>query len=235
MGLAGTERINRIALHPVNPDIAYVAALGTLWSENEERGIFKTTDGGETWEKILYVDTRTGGTDVKIDPFNPEKIYASLWEHRRWPWFFKSGGPGSGMYISWDGGANWKRKTEDDGLPAGELGRITFAPSPAQRGRVYALVEAGQERHAALRRRRRKLDPDQRRITTSRFGPSTTPRSPPIPDNADRVYNIASLLSVSIDGGKTFEMNPVIACCEHPTRSTSTTTPCGSTRTTAAT
>jgi photosystem II stability/assembly factor-like uncharacterized protein len=78
VGLAGSERINRIALHPDNPDIVYVAALGTLWSENEERGIFKTTDGGKTWLKILYADAKSGGTDVKIDPFNPDKIYASL-------------------------------------------------------------------------------------------------------------------------------------------------------------
>jgi photosystem II stability/assembly factor-like uncharacterized protein len=214
MGLAGTERINRIALHPVNPDIAYVAALGTLWSENEERGIFKTTDGGETWEKILYTDARTGGTDVKIDPFNPEKVYASLWEHRRWPWFFKSGGPGSGMYISWDGGESWKRKTEDDGLPAGELGRITFAPSPAQRGRVYALAEA--DKSAMLR----SDDGGESWTRTNEeydiaIRPFYYTEVAADPDNADRVYNIASLLSVSIDGGKTFELNPVIACCEH--------------------
>jgi photosystem II stability/assembly factor-like uncharacterized protein len=214
MGLAGSERINRIALHPSNPDIAYVAALGTLWSENDERGVFKTTDGGKTWKKILYADTRTGASDVKIDPFNPEKIYASLWEHRRWPWFFKSGGPGSGMYISWDGGANWKRKTEDDGLPAGELGRITFAPSQAQRGRVYALVEA--DKSAMLRSDdggeswiRTNEDPN---IAVRPFYYTEVAADP---DNADRVYNIESRLSVSIDGGKTFELNPVIACCEH--------------------
>jgi photosystem II stability/assembly factor-like uncharacterized protein len=112
MGLAGTERINRIALHPSNPDIVYAAALGTLWGGNEERGIFKTTDGGKSWSKILYVDENTGGTDVKLDPFNPDKVYASMWQHRRWPYFFKSGGPGSGMYLSWDGGQSWNRKTD---------------------------------------------------------------------------------------------------------------------------
>ena len=149
IGLENAERINRIALHPDNPAIAYAAALGTLWGENDERGIFKTTDGGETWNKILYVDRKTGGTDIKIDPFNPDKLYASMWQHRRWPWFFKSGGPGSGMYISWDSGNTWKQKTEEDGLPSGELGRITFAPSPAQAGRVYALVEA--DKSAMLR------------------------------------------------------------------------------------
>ncbi|MEK6196159.1 MAG: hypothetical protein N2F24_18245, partial [Deltaproteobacteria bacterium] len=122
-GLERTERINRIALHPADPEIVYAAALGTLWGENEDRGIYKTTDGGQNWEKILYVDPKTGGTDVKLDPFNPDKLYASMWQHRRWPYFFKSGGPGSGLYISWDGGKSWKRKTEDDGLPSGDLGR----------------------------------------------------------------------------------------------------------------
>jgi len=212
MGLAGSERINRIALHPRNPDIVYVAALGTLWSENEERGIFRTTDGGATWEKVLYVDRRTGGTDIKIDPFNPDKLYASLWEFRRWPYFFKSGGSGSGMYISWDGGANWKRKTQDDGLPAGELGRITFAPSPAQRGRVYALVEA--DKSAMLR----SDDGGENWVRTNEdhdiaVRPFYYTEVAADPDNADRVYNIASRLSVSIDAGKTYELNPVIDCC----------------------
>jgi photosystem II stability/assembly factor-like uncharacterized protein len=213
VGLAGSERINRIALHPDNPDIVYVAALGTLWSENEERGIFKTTDGGKTWLKILYADAKSGGTDVKIDPFNPDKIYASLWQHRRWPYFFNSGGPGSGMYVSWDGGASWKRKTEQDGLPAGDLGRITFAPSPALRGRVYALVEA--EKSALLR----SDDGGESWVRTNEdydiaIRPFYYTEVAADPGNADRVYNIASLLSVSIDGGKTFELNPVIACCE---------------------
>jgi photosystem II stability/assembly factor-like uncharacterized protein len=212
MGLAGSERINRIALHPQDPDVVYVAALGTLWGDNDERGIFKTTDGGATWQNILYVDRRTGGTDVKIDPFNPEKIYASMWEHRRWPWFFKSGGPGSGMYISWDGGASWKQKTEDDGLPSGELGRITFAPSPAQRGRVYALAEA--EKSAMLR----SDDGGESWIRTNEdhdiaIRPFYYTEVAADPDNPDRVYNIASRLSVSLDRGKTFEMNPVIDCC----------------------
>jgi photosystem II stability/assembly factor-like uncharacterized protein len=212
-GLADSERINRIALHPDNPDIVYVAALGTLWGENTERGIFKTTDGGQNWQKILYVDDKTGGSDVKIDPFNANRVFASMWQHRRWPWHFKSGGPGSGMYVSWDGGANWSRKTEDDGLPAGDLGRITFAPSAAEPGRVYALVEA--EKSAMLRsndggehwaRVNEQYDVAVRPFYYSEVAAD--------PENADRVYNIESQLRVSIDGGKTFEINPVIACCD---------------------
>ncbi|MDT8320287.1 MAG: hypothetical protein RQ826_07145 [Xanthomonadales bacterium] len=211
-GLEGTERINRIALHPDNPDIAYAAALGTLWGENSERGIYKTTDGGKSWEKILFVDQKTGGTDVKIDPFNPQKIYASVWQHRRWPYFFKSGGPGSGMYVSWNGGQTWQRKTEEDGLPAGELGRITIAPSPAQRGRVYALVEA--EKSAMLRS-------DDGGASWIRTNEDYNIAERPFyytevtadPENPERVYNIFTRLSVSIDAGKTFELNPVIDCC----------------------
>jgi len=211
-GLEGTERINRIALHPTNPDIVYAAALGTLWGGNDERGIFKTSDGGKSWTKILYVDENTGGTDVKLDPFNPDKVYASMWQHRRWPYFFKSGGPGSGMYISWDGGQSWKQKTEEDGLPAGELGRITFAPSPAERGRVYALVEA--EKSAMVR----SDDGGESWVKTNEdydiaIRPFYYTEVAADPENADRVYNIFNRMSVSIDGGRTFELNRVIDCC----------------------
>ena len=124
VGLPNSERIDRIALHPTNADIVYVAAMGTLWGPNSERGIYKTTDGGETWNRILHVDQLTGATDIKMDPGNPDKLYAGMWQFRRWPYFFKSGGPGSGMYISYDAGKTWKHKTEEDGLPAGELGRM---------------------------------------------------------------------------------------------------------------
>ncbi len=211
-GLQGTERIRRIALHPDNPEIAYAAALGTLWGENSERGIYKTTDGGASWTKILYTDEKTGGTDVKIDPFNPQKIYASLWQHRRWPWHFKSGGPDSAMYISWDGGATWTQKTQEDGLPEGELGRITFSPSPARKDRVYALVEA--EKSAMLRS-------DDGGRSWMKVNQDTNIANRPFyynevladPQDANTVYNIFTFLSVSIDGGRTFETNPVINCC----------------------
>jgi photosystem II stability/assembly factor-like uncharacterized protein len=212
VGLAASERINRIALHPQNPEIAYVAAMGTLWGENTERGIYKTTDGGASWERILYTDQKTGGTDVKLDPVNPEKVYASMWQFRRWPYFFKSGGPGSGLYVSWNGGQDWTRKTEHDGLPAGELGRITIAPSAAEAGRVYALVEA--EKSALIRS-------DDGGVSWSRVNESHDIMSRPFyyteiaadPVNADRVYNIFENLAVSIDGGKSFENNPLVVCC----------------------
>jgi len=142
MGLENSERINRIALHPTNPDIAYVAAMGTLWGPNEERGVYKTSDGGTSWDRILYINDSTGATDIKIDTVNPDKLFAGMWQFRRWPYNFKSGGEGSGLYVTHDGGKTWQQKTEEDGLPTGELGRMAFSLSAANPKRVYALVEA---------------------------------------------------------------------------------------------
>jgi len=109
LGLEKTEKIHRVVLHPTDPDVAYVAALGTTWSENPERGVFKTRDAGKTWEKVLFVNEQTGCADLVMDPGNPNKLFAAMWEHRRWPWFFKSGGPGSGLYVTYDGGEQWKK------------------------------------------------------------------------------------------------------------------------------
>ena len=213
VGLPNSERIDRIALHPTNPEIVYVAAMGTLWGPNSERGVYRTSDGGETWERVLYVDQLTGATDIKMDPGNPDKLYAGMWQFRRWPYFFKSGGPGSGMYISYDAGATWKQKTEEDGLPAGELGRMVFAISAAEPKRVYALVEA--EKSALI------VSGDGGEswsIVNEAYNISDRPfyytELAADPSNADRIYNIATRLRMSIDGGKTFELNTVIDCCD---------------------
>jgi len=104
VGLEKTEHISRIVLHPYDPDIAYVAATGTLWGESPDRGVYRTADGGRSWEKILYVDEKTGAADMVIDPRNPNKLFVAMWEHRRWPWFFHSGGPASALYVTYDAG-----------------------------------------------------------------------------------------------------------------------------------
>ena len=212
VGLANSERIDRIALHPTNPDIVYIAAMGTLWGPNSERGIYKTADGGDTWQQILYIDQLTGATDIKMDPTNPDKLYAGMWQFRRWPYFFKSGGPGSGMYISYDAGKTWKQKTEEDGLPSGELGRMVFGISPAEPKRVYALVEAEKSALVVSHDGGEKWSKVNETYNIS-DRPFYYTEIAVDPFNADRVYQIATRLRMSIDGGKTFEFNPVIDCC----------------------
>ena len=142
MGLEQTRHIHRVIIDPTNPNTVYVGAIGSPWGTHKERGVFKTTDGGETWNKILYANTKTGVADLVMDPKNPNKLIAALWEHKRDPWFFNSGGVGSGIHITYDGGKNWKKITSKDGLPDGDLGRIGLAIAPNKTNIVYALVEA---------------------------------------------------------------------------------------------
>ena len=205
LGLNGTEHISKIVLHPDNPDIAYVAALGREWGESDERGVYKTTDGGKTWRKVLYVNERTGAADMDIDPMNPDKIFVAMWEYRRWPWFFKSGGAGSGLYLTRDGGEHWQRFTERDGMPAGELGRIGVAVARNRPDVVYALVEA---RKSALVRsddggRSWKVVNDSVGIASRPFYFSHIRVDP---TNENRIYNLYSLLSISEDGGRSFRV-----------------------------
>jgi len=140
LGLEHSERIARIAVSPKDGDVVYVCALGPLWSTGDERGVYKTTDGGKTWTRALFVDDRTGCADLSMDPQDPRVLYAGMWQVRRWPWAFASGGPGSGLYRSTDGGTTWTRLTA--GLPAGDLGRIGVAVAPSRPSVVYAVIEA---------------------------------------------------------------------------------------------
>ncbi len=203
LGLEATERIHRIVLHPTNPDVAWVAALGRAWSDNPERGVYKTVDGGRTWKRVLFVDDATGATDLAIDPKNPDKLFAALWQYRRWPWFFRSGGPGSGLFATHDGGATWQRLTEDDGLPKGDLGRIGLAISRSNPEVVYAMVEAAK---SALVR----SDDGGRswKAVDERYDANPRPfyfgeiRVDPVWPN--RVYALDYDVRVSDDGGKTF-------------------------------
>lgn len=140
LGLEKTERIADIILHPSNPQIAWVAALGHLWNANEERGVYKTTDGGQTWNKVLYVDENTGAADLSLDPQNPDVLYAAMWGFRRYPDFFDSGyGGKSGLFKSTDGGATWQPL--QNGLPQETLGRMAVAVAPSNANIVYLTVE----------------------------------------------------------------------------------------------
>jgi photosystem II stability/assembly factor-like uncharacterized protein len=140
MGLDSCERISKIAINPQNSDILYVAVPGALWSDSKHRGLYKTMDGGKTWKKIYYVDDKTGCADVIVDPKNPETLYASMWNFRRTPWSFSSGGKTSGLFKSIDGGANWKKI--ENGFDGQELGRICLAISPSEPQNLYAIAES---------------------------------------------------------------------------------------------
>ncbi|MBO3700304.1 hypothetical protein J4E76_17680 [Fabibacter sp. E12] len=205
LGLEKTNGIHRIILDPSNPKVAVVAATGTPWGENPERGIYKTIDGGQTWTQTLYVDVKTGAADLVVDPANPNKMIAAMWEHRRWPWFFNSGGPGSGIYVSLDGGDTWTKRTSEDGLPKGELGRIGIAFAPSNPNRVYAYVES--ESNAIYR----SDDGGFKWAKISKTGDRNIGGRPFYyadvyvdPKNENRVYSIHSTVTVSEDGGKTW-------------------------------
>lgn len=142
LGLAATRNIGKVRVHPRDPDVVYVAALGHAHGPNPERGVFRSTDGGKTWRRVLFRDERTGAIDLSIDPHNPRVVYAALWEAVRRPWQLVSGGPGSGIFRSTDGGDTWVEISRNKGLPTGVLGKIGIAASPAKEGRVYAIVEA---------------------------------------------------------------------------------------------
>ena len=139
MGLDNTRQVSRVQVHPDNPDLVYVAAQGSPYGANKERGIYRSKDGGESWELILHIDEDTGASDMSVDMTNPRIIYAAFWDHRRFPWKIRSGGPGSSIWKTTDGGDNWKKLTE--GLPD-LMGKIGISVSRANNDRVYAIVEA---------------------------------------------------------------------------------------------
>ena len=142
MGLEQSKTIHRIIIHRDNPDVVFVASLGSAWGPNEERGVFRTIDGGKTWSKILYNNETTGCADLIVDPSNPNKLIAAMWQYQRWPYHFKSGGEGSGMYITYDAGETWTKRTQKEGIPKGEIGRIGLAISAANPNKIYALIES---------------------------------------------------------------------------------------------
>ncbi|WP_378172025.1 WD40/YVTN/BNR-like repeat-containing protein [Aquimarina sp. SS2-1] len=203
MGLEKTRHIHRIIVDPTNPNTVYVAAIGSPWGEHPERGVFKTTDGGETWNKVLFANNKTGAADLIMDPSNPNKLIAALWEHKRDPWFFKSGGEGSGLFITHDGGKTWQERTDKDGLPKGELGRIGIAISRNKPNIVYALIEA--KKNALYKSEDggfnwKKIN-DKNDIGNRPFYYSEIYVDP---QNENRVYSVFTYVNVSEDGGKNF-------------------------------
>jgi len=202
VGLTDTHAIGRLIVNPKNPDVAFVAALGHPFADNEERGIFRTQDGGKTWQKVLYKDAQTGGIDVVFDPSNANILYAALWQAKRTPWSLESGGPGSGLYRSSDGGTTWK-ELKGHGLPEGVLGRIGVTVSGTNPNRVWASVEAekggiyrsddgGESWH---------LMTDDHRFRQRAWYYSHIFADP---KSADTVYVLNTGVYRSNDGGKTF-------------------------------
>jgi len=203
VGFEGSERIHRVLTHPTDPDLVYVGVMGPAWSDGGIRGVYRTTDGGDSWEHVLYVDERTGVGDMVMDPANPDHLLVGMWEFRRWPWKFESGGPGSGLYVTTDGGDSWQQRTVEDGLPEGNLGRMGLAFAASSPNVVYALVEA--EESALLR----STDGGVSFEEIAR-GQGVAPR--PFyyadirvdPQDPDRIYNLHSSIQVSENQGRSF-------------------------------
>ncbi|MBN1253148.1 MAG: hypothetical protein JXR51_13060 [Bacteroidales bacterium] len=201
LGLKETERIARIAIDKNNSDVVYVAALGHLWGPNKERGLYKTSDGGKTWENILYVDENTGCTDIAIDTENPNILYAAMWEFQRKAYTFNSGGKGSALYKSIDAGKTWEKLTKD--LPTGILGRIAISVSSVNPNIVYALIES--EKTALYRSKDKGIsweEMNKTRAVSERPFYFSNIFADPIDTN--RVYKPGFGITVSDNGGKNF-------------------------------
>ena len=206
IGLPDSQHIGRVIVHPRDANTVLVAAMGHAFGPNAERGVFRTSDGGKAWSKVLYLDEKTGAIDVEFDPNNPNIVFASLYQALRQPWAFDSGGPGSGLYRSNDGGVTWT-KVQGNGLPEGLLGRITISVSPADSSRVYAMIEAekgglyrsddGGEKWALIN------DDQKYRQRAWYFSHIFAD-----PKNADAVYVLNTGMFKSTDAGKSFTLLP---------------------------
>jgi photosystem II stability/assembly factor-like uncharacterized protein len=202
MGFKDSERISEVVVDYTNTNIIYVGAAGHLWNPHPERGVYKSTDNGKTWERILYVDENTGCIDLDMHPKNPQILFAAMWEFRRQPWFFTSGGKGSALYKSVDGGKTWKKLKK--GLPTGDLGRIALDISPSNPEVVYAIIEA---KETALYK---SVDEGE---TWEKVGSSGGIKRRPFyfanikvdPKDPKKVYNPSFMLYISTDSGKTFK------------------------------
>ncbi len=206
IGLDDTRHIGRVIVDPHNPDVVFVAALGHAFGPNKDRGVFRSTDGGKTWQNVLFKDDKNGAVDITFDPNNSHVLYASLWQVLRTPWSFDSGGPGSGLYKSSDSGATWQR-LEGHGLPEGVLGRIGVSVSPADSSRVYAQIEAdegGLYRSDDAGATWEKINDDHRFRQRAWYFTHLFAD----PKSADTVYVLNTGMYRSTDAGKTFEVLP---------------------------
>ncbi len=201
MGLKNSEHISNIIVHPQNSDVIWVAAVGPLWSSGGERGLYKSTDGGENWKAVLSIDKHTGVTDLIIDPRNPDVLYAAAFQRARHVFTYLGGGPGSAIYKSTDGGDNWTKSSK--GLPNVDLGRIGLTISPADPEKIYAIVEAAQGKSGFYRSTDRGMSWHKRggHVTSGNYYQEIIAD----PSNADIIFSMDTWLSKSVDGGKSFK------------------------------
>jgi len=204
-GLEKTSNIHRVIIDPTEPNTVYVAAIGNPYAEHPQRGVYKTTDGGNSWKLILHTNDTSGCAELVMDPSNPNKLIANMWQHRRTPYSFKSGGPGSGLYMTYDGGKTWDKLGKKQGLPEGDYGRIGITISTNQPKRIYALVEAtknGLYRTDDGGFKWELVNSNAADVTNRPFYFQDI-RVDPL--NENRLYNINQMISMSEDGGKTFQ------------------------------
>ncbi|MCB0665056.1 MAG: hypothetical protein KDC80_04505 [Saprospiraceae bacterium] len=204
LGLDQTERIAKVLVHPTNSATIYVAAQGHLWNANPERGVYKTEDFGNTWQLIKFVDENTGCADLTIDPLHPDTLIAAFWDHRRSPDFFRSGGPGSGLYKTYDGGKNWKKIST--GLPEGQLGRMAVEYAPSDPSIVYLTVECDDKTKKGLYRSNDGGESFQ--FVNGDFGNTVRPfyfsRLTVDPNNSEKIFKCGLDLTISENGGEAF-------------------------------